>query len=177
MIPAKLKPLPRAAPEVDIIRQSKLWTKRRDAEATVREAIAAAVQFCDAVPPQAEVCVVLADDRHIQDLNLQWRGQDKPTNVLSFPAPRREGDEDEGATVMLGDIVIAYQTASREAEFDKKPVLNHLAHLTVHGFLHLLGYDHTAEDEAEDMERLEARILEDLGIPDPYVARPRAITR
>jgi probable rRNA maturation factor len=177
MIPAKLKPLLRAAPEVDVIRQSKLWTKQRDAEATVREAIAAAVQFCDAVPPEAEVCVVLADDRHVQDLNLQWRGQDKPTNVLSFPAPRREGDEDEGATVMLGDIVIAYETLAREAEFEKRPFRNHLAHLTVHGFLHLLGYEHDTEDEAEDMERLEARILENLGIPDPYAARPRAITR
>jgi probable rRNA maturation factor len=176
MIPAKLKPLLRAAPEVDVIRQSKLWTKQGDAETTVREAISAAVQFCDTVPPQAEVSVVLADDRHVQDLNLQWRGQDKPTNVLSFPGPRREGDED-GAPVMLGDIVIAYETLAREAEAEKKPLLNHLAHLTVHGFLHLLGYDHTAEDEAEDMERLEARIMENLGIPDPYAARPRAITR
>ena len=120
---------------------------------------------------------MLADDRHVQDLNLQWRGQDKATNVLSFPAPRRDGDEDEGATVMLGDIVIAYETLAREAEFEKKPLLNHLAHLTVHGFLHLLGYEHDTEDEAEDMERLEARILENLGIPDPYAARPRAITR
>jgi probable rRNA maturation factor len=176
MIPAKLKPLLRAAPEVDVIKQSKLWTKQRRAETTIREAISAAVQFCDAVPPEAEVSVVLADDRHIRDLNLQWRGQDKATNVLSFPAPLRE-DENEGATVMLGDVVIAYETLAREAEDEKKPLLNHLAHLTVHGFLHLLGYDHTAEDEAEDMERLEARILENLGIPDPYAARPRAITR
>ena len=176
MIPAKIRPLLRAAPEVDVIKQSKLWTKQRAAEATVREAIAAAVQFCDAVPPEAEVSVVLADDRHVQDLNLQWRGQDKPTNVLSFPAPRRE-DEDDGATVMLGDIVIAYETLAREAEDGNKPLLNHLAHLTVHGFLHLLGYDHTAEDEAEDMERLEARILENLGIPDPYASALRAITR
>lgn len=176
MIPAKIRPLLRAAPEIDIIKQSKLWTKQRAAEATVREAIAAAVQFCDAVPPEAEVCVVLADDRHIRDLNLQWRGQDKATNVLSFPAPTREG-EDEGVTVMLGDIIIAYETLTREAEEEKKPLLNQLAHLTVHGFLHLLGYDHTAEDEAEAMERLEARILENLGIPDPYATRPRAITR
>jgi probable rRNA maturation factor len=176
MIPAKIRPLLRAAPEIDIIKQSKLWTKQRATEATVREAISAAVQFCDAVPPAAEVCVVLADDRHIRDLNLQWRGQDKATNVLSFPAPPRDG-EDEGVTVMLGDIIIAYETLTREAEEEKKPLLNHLAHLTVHGFLHLLGYDHTAEDEAEAMERLEARILENLGVPDPYAARPRAITR
>jgi probable rRNA maturation factor len=176
MIPAKIRPLLRAAPEVDVIKQSKRWSKQSEAEATVREAIAAAVQFCDAVPPEAEVSVVLADDRHIQDLNLQWRGQDKPTNVLSFPAPRRDGEE-EGATVMLGDVVIAYETLAREAEFEQKPFLNHLAHLTVHGFLHLLGYDHTAEDEAEDMEALETRILENLGIPDPYASPLRAITR
>lgn len=177
MIPAKLKPLLRAAPEIDIVKQSKLWTRTRKVEATVREAISAAARFCDAVPPDAEVSVVLADDRHVHDLNLQWRGQDKPTNVLSFPAPRREGEEDEGAPVMLGDIVIAYETVAREAEAENKPFANHLAHLTVHGFLHLLGYDHTAEDEAADMERLEARILENLGIPDPYASPPRAITR
>ncbi len=177
MIPVKIKPLLRAAPEIDIIRQSKLWTQQNDAEATVREAIAAAVQFCDAVPPDAEVSVVLADDRHIRDLNLQWRQQDRATNVLSFPAPRRDGDEDGGAPVALGDIVIAYETLTREVEFEKKPFLNHLAHMAVHGFLHLLGYDHSDEHEAEDMEALEARILGNLGIPDPYASRPRAITR
>jgi probable rRNA maturation factor len=96
----------------------------------------------------------------MRELNGRWRGRPEPTNVLSFPAT--------GRTETLGDIAIAYQTTAREAEAEGKPFADHLAHLAVHGFLHLLGYDHQSDAEAAAMERLEAAILARLGIGDPY---------
>jgi probable rRNA maturation factor len=100
--------------------------------------------------------------------NQMWRGLDKPTNVLSFPTEVQS--EVPGAPVLLGDIVIAYETTKREALERETPFLHHLAHLTVHGFLHLYGYDHEVDDEAEKMERLERQILSRMRIPDPYAA-------
>src|SRR5262249_30232693 len=134
-------------PTVDISIQSPLWNEH-DSETTVRRAIAAA-----ATPDTdgAELSVVLTDDTEIRALNAQWRQQDKPTNVLSFPVPGSADAEPR----MLGDIVIAYETTAREAEVERKPFAHHLSHLTVHGFLHLLGYDHETDDEAETMERRE----------------------
>ncbi len=107
-------------------------------------------------------------------MNSNWRGIDKPTNVLSFPAlqptaPSRTGD----APRMLGDIAIAYETMCKEADDEGKPFDHHLSHLAVHGFLHLVGYDHETEDDAEAMEALEQDILAQLGIPDPYADRER----
>lgn len=111
----------------------------------------------------AEVSVLLCDDAAIRVLNRDWRGLDKPTNVLSFPAPgplaRRP---------MLGDIAIAWDTLRREAEDETKTVPDHLTHLLVHGFLHLVGYDHETERDADAMEALETRILGTLGVADPY---------
>ena len=112
---------------------------------------------------------MLTDDLAIRALNRDWRGKDKPTNVLSFPA--QEPRADRGAPRMLGDIVIAYETAAREAEVEGKPFMHHLAHLAVHGFLHLVGYDHEASEAADAMERLEVAILARLGVPDPYPLR------
>ncbi|HEX2216767.1 MAG TPA: rRNA maturation RNase YbeY [Xanthobacteraceae bacterium] len=168
--------IPRAAPEIDLVVQSALWNGLAEAEATVREAIAAAADLCDALPVECELTVVLTDDAAIQALNRQWRSADRPTNVLSFPAPELPTAGD--ALRFLGDIVIAYEYLGREAVLEGRPPLAHLAHLTVHGFLHLLGYDHATDDEAELMERLEARILAALGLPDPYAERGhlRAIT-
>jgi len=150
-------------PTVDISVQSPLWNDH-DFDATVRRAIAAA-----ATPDTdgAELSVVLTDDEEIRVLNAQWRHQDKPTNVLSFPVP---GPRDMQPR-LLGDIVIAYETTAREAEIEHKPFAHHLSHLAVHGFLHLLGYDHETEDEAETMERREREILARLDIADPYATR------
>ena len=112
---------------------------------------------------------MLTDDSAIRALNRDWRGKDEPTNVLSFPAaaPGKAGR----ARRMLGDIVIAYETVAREARAEGKPFDHHLAHLAVHGFLHLLGYDHETDARSRAMERLETRDPARLGVPDPYRAR------
>lgn len=119
--------------------------------------------------PPSEISVVLSDDEHIRELNKHHRGMDKPTNVLSFPAARMKTPA--GAPRILGDVVLAYETVAREAAEESKPIENHLTHLVVHGVLHLLGYDHEDDDEAEMMETRERQILAKLGVPDPYAER------
>lgn len=113
-----------------------------------------------------ELSMLFTNDAAMADINGEWRGQQKPTNVLSFPAMELEiGDP---MPPMLGDIVFALETIRREInELDRK-FDDHLAHLTVHGYLHLLGYDHVEAEEAEEMESLETRILATIGISDPY---------
>lgn len=107
--------------------------------------------------------VALADDKDVRALNKRDRRKDKPTNVLSYPS---------GERAFLGDIVLARQTVWREAKAQKKSPADHVAHLVVHGVLHLLGHDHErSEADAERMEALERRVLAKLGIADPYVAR------
>lgn len=113
-----------------------------------------------------ELSLVFTDDASIQDINAEWRGKDKPTNVLSFPAFPVEPGKMPGP--MLGDIIIARETVEREAGELEKSFDDHLTHLMVHGFLHLFGYDHMIEAEAEIMEGLETRILAQLGLSDPY---------
>lgn len=150
-------------PSIDIVHESPLWEAEPEIEAALHRAIAEASV---AVPMgDAELAIVLTDDEKIRALNLAWRGFDKPTNVLSFPAGGK------GTPALLGDIVIAYETTKNEAQAQGTPFLHHLTHLAVHGFLHLHGHDHEAEDEAEAMEQLERQILARLGIPDPYAAR------
>jgi probable rRNA maturation factor len=157
-----------AAPQIEIQVQSPLWNSEPAAEETVRDAIAAATTL---VPAEGEVSVVLTDDPTIRVLNRDWRGIDKPTNVLSFPAQAAK----PGITrPLLGDIVIAYETLARECAAEHKPLLHHLAHLAVHGFLHLKGYDHQADFQARSMEGLERDILARLDIEDPYRA-PRTV--
>jgi probable rRNA maturation factor len=107
---------------------------------------------------------VLTDDAKIRALNRSWRGKDTATNVLSFPAPAGGSAEPRP----LGDVVLARETIAREAVEQRIPAQDHLAHLTVHGVLHLLGYDHENDRDAETMERLEREILARLGVPDPY---------
>jgi len=151
-------------PAIDIIIDSKMWTTEPAAEETVRRAI---VQAADLVTAgDVALAVMLTDDAAIRALNNQWRGLDKPTNVLSFPAPAALWGD---SPVHLGDIAIAYETVAREADSEGKPLAHHLSHLAVHGFLHLLGYDHESEPEAEAMERQERAILARLRIPDPYL--------
>ncbi|MGO1119425.1 rRNA maturation RNase YbeY [Rhodovibrionaceae bacterium A322] len=112
-----------------------------------------------------EVSLVLADDALLQQLNRDYRQKDKPTNVLSFPA---DTPSPEGEPELLGDVILSYSTCRREAEEQGKTLQDHFTHLLVHGLLHLLGFDHEADAEAEEMEALEREILADLGIADPY---------
>lgn len=157
-----------ACPDIstDILVNGGDWDAQADSEAVVERAIAAATAAAKA-PGCAEVAVMLTDDATIRTLNREWRGFDKPTNVLSFPAAPQPGAA-MGAPTMLGDIAIAYETTAREAEAEGKSFADHLAHLAVHGLLHLLGYDHETDTEAEIMEGLERDVLASLGIADPY---------
>lgn len=116
-----------------------------------------------------ELSLVFTNDDSIQEINAEWRDQDKPTNVLSFPAFPLEPGGMPGP--MLGDIVVARETVEREAVDLDKTFDDHLTHLLVHGFLHLFGYDHMEKDEAEEMEALETRILAGLGLSDPYAGQ------
>lgn len=177
---AKTRGPRRRGPAIAFVRQSPRWRALPRAAVMVRKALAAAAALCGPQAREGEVTMVLADDAAIRRLNRQWRGKDRATNVLSFPAPTLPGPA--GAPRSLGDIVIAYECLTREAKAESKPPLAHLAHLAVHGFLHLLGYDHESEAEAEQMENLERRILRQLGLPDPYVERtarsePRSAAR
>jgi probable rRNA maturation factor len=116
-----------------------------------------------------ELSLVFTDDASIRQINAEWRGQDKATNVLSFPAfPLAPGGV---PGPMLGDIMVARETVEREAVELDKSFDDHLTHLMVHGFLHLFGYDHMNDDEAEIMEGLETRILAQLGLSDPYAGQ------
>ncbi|HVY59871.1 MAG TPA: rRNA maturation RNase YbeY [Xanthobacteraceae bacterium] len=154
---------------VDVTIDSPLWAGVPEAEATVRRAIAAAMPEA-AADAGAEVSVVFTDDAGIRALNRHWRDIDSPTNVLSFPAASSVAPQ-TGEPVLLGDIVVAYETTAREAAAEGKPFPHHLAHLAVHGLLHLLGYDHESDPEAEEMEGLERTILARLDVPDPYLSR------
>jgi probable rRNA maturation factor len=131
-----------------------------------RDIVARAIRAADeaAGPVEGTIGVLVENDAAIRALNRQWRGTDKPTNVLSFPAAASPSI----APRHLGDIAISYETAIREANAEARPFAHHLAHLAVHGFLHLLGYDHESDAAAEEMEGLERKILARLGIPDPY---------
>jgi probable rRNA maturation factor len=152
--------------KIEILVRSTYWRKQPRAGATIKKAIAAAGKA--ASTPRAELAIVLSDDSAIRALNRDWRGKNAPTNVLSFPAAVPGKGR---ATRYIGDIVIAYQTTAREAVADGKPFRHHLAHLAVHGYLHLLGYDHETDRAAQRMERLERAILARIAVPDPYAAR------
>ena len=156
---------PDLALAADVIVESTLWESMPDAEALVQRAILAAASMTGA-KRGAGLAVMLTDDAGIRTLNREWRGLDKPTNVLSFPAA---SSTQPRGPVHLGDIAIAYETTAREAEAEGKPLAHHLSHLAVHGFLHLIGYDHESEPEAEAMEQLERTVLARLGVPDPYL--------
>jgi probable rRNA maturation factor len=152
-----------AALSVDVLVQSPKWKDHRGAAAAVRKAINAAAD--EVSSPNGEVAVLLTNDAAIRKLNKKWRKIDKPTNVLSFPATEATQD------MLLGDIVIAYETLKRESRDEDKKFVHHLSHLAVHGFLHLMGYDHQNDSEAEAMEELERVIMTRLRMPDPYLAR------
>ena len=118
----------------------------------------------------AEIGIALADDAEAARLNARYRGLDRPTDVLSFASGEEPGGSHRPGDppVMLGDIVVAYETSARDAARDDKPLADHLQHLVVHGLLHLLGYDHETDDDARRMEAMEVEILRRLGVGDPY---------
>lgn len=143
--------------EIDISRQAGVWND--DIERLIEKVVQAALPLSGFKAQNAELSIVLADNDFVQELNKNYRGKDKPTNVLSFPQ-----DEE----FMLGDIILAYETVQKEAEEQSKSFEDHTTHLVVHGLLHLLGHDHEEDKEAEIMEALEIKILETLEIKNPY---------
>ncbi|MEP7453182.1 rRNA maturation RNase YbeY [Phyllobacterium sp. SB3] len=153
--------------DIDILVETDGWPEEAELSSLANAAVTAVwEELAGGNQPDSELSLVFTDDAAIKELNNDWREKDKPTNVLSFPAfPIKPGQK---PGPMLGDIVIARETVVREAEDEEKPFNHHLAHLIVHGFLHLLGYDHLTNEEAEEMEELERKILARLAIPDPY---------
>ena len=154
--------------KIDVLVDSEQWKNAATAKAVIRRALRQAATTLST--KTAELAIVLTDDAAMRRLNRNWRGGDAPTNVLSF-ATKTPGDElDEQPGRHLGDIVLAYETIKREAHGEGKSFYHHLAHLVVHGFLHLLGYDHGSDAQARRMETIERAILRDLAVPDPYRA-------
>jgi probable rRNA maturation factor len=152
--------------DIAIDLSSPLWATLPDAEKRAKRAILASAEAAGVrLRDGAEVGLLLVDDERIRALNARWRGLDRPTNVLSFPAVAAEK---LGQSLMLGDIVVAFETTRREAEHEGKTLGDHFTHLVVHGFLHLVGFDHEVCDDAERMETLETRILAGMAIADPY---------
>lgn len=142
------------------------------ASETVRLALSMAAMPEELHERDIDVCVVLTNDEEIHALNRDYRGMDKPTNVLSFANLDSETADDELAQTdipfALGDVVIAWETMEREAIEQNKKFLDHLRHMMVHGTLHLLGYDHMDDEEAHEMESLEIKILEKINVENPY---------
>ena len=152
---------------IEITEEAVAWKTLESADAIIRRALEAVL--ADAGVREGEVGVMLCDDARIRDLNRVWRGKDEPTDVLSFPTNKSAGSPMRH----FGDIALAYETLTREAEAEGKTIEAHLSHLGVHGMLHLLGEDHENDRNAEAMEERERRILARLGISDPYATRER----
>ncbi len=149
-------------PDIDIqVRTKRFYLKKLKIKDFCRYVIDQAWQGYE----PAEVSLVLADDRFVHVLNRDYRGKDCPTNVLSFENAEKPP---KGQPWMAGDIIIAYQTVQKEAKAQQKPFLAHLAHLLVHGTLHLQGYDHLTAKQAKPMESLEIKIMKKMGYPNPY---------
>ena len=147
--------------EIEVEVEADLWRALPDAEDLARTAARAALSKREG----GALAVLLTDDAAVRALNRQWRGKDMPTNVLSFPAPAI-------AAPWLGDVAVAYETCAREADEQRKTLAHHVTHLVAHGVLHLLGWDHQTDAEAEQMEAVERDILARLGVPDPYGDTP-----
>jgi probable rRNA maturation factor len=159
--------------------ESENWAGQ-DFETRAARAVSAALSACDLDPDTCEVTIMACDDARIAELNAGFRGKPQPTNVLSWPAVNlaastpgavpRPPKPDIMGEIALGDIAIAWETCAREAEAAGIPMADHVTHLIVHGVLHLLGYDHENDPDADLMERREVEILGSLGIDDPYWA-------
>jgi probable rRNA maturation factor len=158
---------------IDVIVAAPAWTRSLSGARAIAKRAAAAALAAKGPKRTAELSVVLTGDAVVRRLNALYRGKNKPTNVLSFPAEAPTAPP-RGVPRTLGDVVLAYGVAAREAKSERKTLKAHLSHLVVHGVLHLLGYDHEHDAEASAMERLEKKILSELGIADPYSAPPPA---
>lgn len=152
---------------VSIEVEDEAWLALTGLDVLARTAVAAALAGAGADADQGDIALLFTNDAAIAEINAEWRGKDKPTNVLSFPAPE-DMPVPEGEPRPLGDIVLAFGVIAREAAGQGKTLHDHTAHLIVHGVLHLLGFDHETDEDAESMERLETSILKGLGISDPY---------
>lgn len=158
--------------EIDISLQDPMWETIPDVEKLVHRAVETAINSAhlprEVADKDLEISIVLANDDLVQVLNKEYRGQDKPTNVLTFASI--DNDEPQiGDEYNLGDVILSFQTLERESQEQDKFMNDHFFHLLVHGTLHILGYDHIEEDDANTMETLEIRILEKLGIQNPYI--------
>jgi probable rRNA maturation factor len=153
-------------PHIDLTIAVEKWSAVvEDPEAVCRRAALETLAHCDLGRGASEISILLCDDTTISRLNREYRGQAKPTNVLSFPI----GQAAAGAEVsLLGDVAIALETVAAEAQAADLAIAGHLTHMVVHGVLHLLGYDHQLDEEAAGMEALEVKILDRLGVADPY---------
>ena len=152
-----------AGPAIAVSVEAGEWPPEPELRALAQRAVGAAQKVLarDPSQPHSELSIVFTDDAAMRKLNNTWRGKDSPTNVLSFP---------QTAGGLLGDVILSAETIAREAALADKPLEDHMLHLIIHGYLHLLGFDHEAEDEAEKMEQLERVALRELGVPDPYAA-------
>lgn len=155
-----------SAVDIDVSVDAAGWPAQTEMEHLARTAVEVALAEAGALAGHSELSLVFSDDATVRRLNAEWRGKDKPTNVLSFPAfPYQRGTV---LPPMLGDVVLALETVTGEAELEEKPLEHHISHLVIHGVLHLLGYDHENDEDADEMEAVERRALARLAIPDPY---------
>jgi len=152
---------------IDISIEFVAWSKISGLEKLINTAALAAVFDCEEkIRNQAELSILLTSDDAMRQLNLTYRGQDKSTNVLSFPGEPEA--HSQSRSFLLGDVVLSYQTVVAEAEQQQISLENHISHLIVHGVLHLLGHDHENDTDAHDMEHLEINILKGIGVENPY---------
>lgn len=154
--------------EVEILVEEPGWSAVPNLEVAVESAAHAALAEAGVADPDAGLSVLLTSDEAVRSLNARFRGKDKATNVLAFPAAAAQHP---GEPPALGDIALALGTVKIEAFAEGKPLAHHLAHLVAHGVLHLVGHDHETEAQAAAMEAAERRALARLGIPDPYADR------
>ncbi len=162
--------------DIDVDVRARAWADAfPDIEADCNRAIAAAWRLIDRVDRWHEVSVVLADDAFQASLNATYRGKETPTNVLSFPSGVDAASVPAEAPLPLGDIVLALETVQRESAELDVPLQDHFSHLLVHGMLHLVGFDHETERDAEEMESLEVKVLATLGVANPYLLNPAPV--
>lgn len=147
---------------VEFVVEADAWSAHDGLTRTCLNAIEAGLKQID-TPRDGAVVILFSDDATVHELNRRFRDKDKPTNVLSFPAPEREG--------YPGDVILAYETCAAEAQAAGVSLIDHAAHLALHGVLHLNGFDHQEEDEAAEMEALETAVLTGLGMQDPYLVQ------
>lgn len=154
-------------PQIDITVSTEGWGDENQLSALIEKAIKSVAETAGLKwPEESELSLLFTDDAQMTSINGEWREKNQPTNVLSFPGSDVEIGEQ--SDFMIGDLVFAYETVKREAVEQEKQFEDHLTHLTIHGFLHLFGYDHIEDKQAEQMEALEIKSLAQLGINDPY---------